>query len=137
MSLRRQCWLYGPLLFSMLFCFVAAYWDGVMQVVAERRAQQVQSLPPLPDVGHSLLPYIRWYQLNDLYIGLFALLTLLRFAPTRDLRPKVLRRFLFLEGVLLLLRGFSVVLTTLSIPLRDCHSDATGNPLVESFYIFI
>ena len=137
MSLRRQCWLYAPLTFSVLFCFLAAYFDGVMQVLAERRAQQVQSLPPLPDVGHSVLPYIRWWALNDLYIGLFALLTVLHFSPTRALRPKVLRRFLFLEGVVLLLRGFSVVLTTLSIPLRDCHSDALGNPLIESFYIFI
>jgi hypothetical protein len=33
--------------------------------------------------------------------------------------------------------GFSVVLTTLSIPLRDCKSDALGNPFIESFYIFI
>lgn len=136
-SLKRQCSLYGPLLFSAVFCFIAAYWDGVWQVLAERRAQQVQWLPPLPDVGHSVLPHIRWWKLNDLYIALFALITVIHFIPAKTLRPKVLRRFLFLEAVILLLRGVSVVLTTLSIPLRDCQSDALGNPFIESFYIFI
>ena len=108
-----------------------------MQVLTERRAQQIRFLPPLPDVFHSALPHIRWWKLNDLYIALFALITVLHFVPSKGLRPKVLRRFLFLEGVILFLRGISVVLTTLSIPLRDCVSDALGNPFVESFYIFI
>ena len=137
MSFKRWWSLYSPLLFAAFFCFVAAYWDGVMQVLAECRAQEVQWLPPLPDVAHSVLPYIRWWKLNDLYIGLFAIAVVLHFIPSRGLRPKVLRRFLFLEGVILFLRGISVVLTTLSIPLRDCQSDALGNPLIESFYIFI
>ena len=106
-------------------------------MLAERRAHQVASLPPLPDVFHSILPHIHWWKLNDLYIALFALITVLHFIPSKGLRPKVLRRFLFMEAVILFLRGISVVLTTLSIPLRDCQSNATGNPFIESFYIFI
>jgi hypothetical protein len=105
MGFRRKLSLYAPLLFSALFCLCATYFDGVMQVVAERRARNVSSLPPLPDLGHSLLPYIRFWKLNDLYIALFALLTVLHFIPSRQLWPKVSRRFLFLEGVILFFRG--------------------------------
>ena len=166
MGFRTKLSEYAPFLFSLFFCFIAAYCkqthpitrthptstttqplihtppracpvDGVMQVLAERRAQQIRNLPPLPDLGHSVLPYIHWYKLNDVYIALFAAAFVLRFAPYPGLRLKVLRRFLFLEGVILLFRGISVVLTTLSIPLQNCVSDALGNPLIESFYIFI
>ena len=83
------------------------------------------------------LPYIRWWKLNDLYLALCAIAFILRFVGYRSLRLKVLRRFLFLEAVILLFRGISVVLTTLSIPLDNCVSDALGNPFVESFYILI
>ena len=111
--------------------------DGVMQVLTERRAREISNLPPLPDLGHSILPYIHWYKLNDLYIALCLLAFLLRFVSYPTLRIKMLRRFLFLEAVILLFRGISVVLTTLSIPLRDCVSDAVGNPFIESLYILI
>lgn len=95
MGLRKTLSEYAPLLFSLVFCFIAAYCqhtqytqhqhsthlistplishstnflnlpsallvDGVMQVLTERRAQETRNLPPLPDLAHFLLPYIRW-----------------------------------------------------------------------------
>ena len=108
-----------------------------MQVLTERRAQQIRNLPPLPDLFHSFLPYIHWYKINDVYIALCAIAFIARFVTYPALRIKILRRFLFLEAVILMFRGISVVLTTLSIPLSNCVSDAVGNPFIESLYIFI
>ena len=134
MAARMLCFVPSLASLPSLACVLV---DGVMQVLAERRAERTRNLPPLPDLAHSVLPYIRWWKLNDLYMALFAAAFVLRFVAIKRLRVKVLRRFLFLQGVILLCRGISVVLTTLSIPLENCVSDATGNPFLESLLIFI
>lgn len=110
---------HAPLLFAMILCFAVCYFDGVMQVVTERRARSIQDLPPLPDVFHDLLPHIRWWRINDVFIALFALITAVRFANSRAARLKSLRRFLFLEAVILALRGASMVLTSYTVPLSN------------------
>jgi hypothetical protein len=63
-------------------------------------------------------------------------LTFLRILPWKLIRWAILRRFMFIQAIILLVRSISINLTILTLPLPDCKSTATGSPYYEAIRIF-
>ncbi|CAF3824647.1 unnamed protein product [Rotaria magnacalcarata] len=73
-------------------------------------------LPTLPDIGHNLLPYCTYFQINNHYISIAFILVIIRYIFQRDIRLIVFRRWFFLQAVI-------------------CNTIAVGSPSIEAFYI--
>jgi len=129
----------SPLLLSFIWFLVTLYFNSVLSIEAER--QGGNNNPILEDEGFEELgSQIDIFDLPN-YM-LFALLgaTLIRFLPIWPcVKPAmfwmILRRWFFLEGVIFILRGFSVAMTSVPAPSALCTSTATGNVWIEAIYI--
>ncbi|CAF1617173.1 unnamed protein product [Rotaria magnacalcarata] len=92
-------------------------------------------LPTLPDIGHNLLPYCTYFQINNHYISIAFILVIIRYIFQRDIRLIVFRRWFFLQAVMFIMRTISIYVTSLIVPLPSCNTIAVGSPSIEAFYI--
>jgi hypothetical protein len=122
-----------PFCFSFVFFFVTLYINSLVQVWADRNSPNW--LPALPDIGHKLLPYWTFYSINNYYLLAAFVLVIIRYIFQRDIRLIVLRRWLFLQAVMFIMRSISIYVTSLSVPLPGCNTTAVGSPPIEAFYI--
>jgi hypothetical protein len=126
-------WIYLPFVFSFIFFLVTLYVNSLVQVWADRNSPFW--LPALPDIGHKLLPYWSYYSINNYYLLCSFVLVIIRYVFQRDIRLIVLRRWLFLQAILFIMRSISIFVTSLSVPLPGCNTTAVGSPPIEAFYI--
>lgn len=113
----------------------------MLQVVAEKRilmwALEISFGSDemlLPDLGFAVTPRIPTDFLADWWCYGIIVFTLLRFVLT-PMRGTIIRRYVLVLGVLFLLRGATIVLTTLPNPQTTCVATATGNTWIEGFLI--
>lgn len=125
--------VYLPFIFSFCFFLITLYINSLVQVWADRNSPYW--LPALPDIGHKLLPYFTFYSINNYYLLASFVLVIIRYIFQRDIRLIVLRRWLFLQAVLFIMRSISIFVTSLSVPLPGCNTTAVGSPPIEAFYI--
>lgn len=125
--------IYLPVCFSIIFFFIALYINSLVQVWADRNSPYW--LPALPDIGHNLLPYWTYFSINNYYILVAFISVIIRYIFQRDIRLLVFRRWIFLQGVMFIMRSISIYVTSLSVPLPGCNTTAVGSPPVEAFYI--
>lgn len=123
------------LLFAVLFFCATAYLNSMMQLVAEQRKATTDK--PLDDVGHSLFPFLDFPRLNDILIGVFLLMTVIRFGSAKSLRWVVLRRYLLIQGALFFFRSMTVALTSLTLPGLKCTSNVSGHWGIEAILVAI
>jgi len=129
-------WLaYLPFCLSFILFFVANYINSLVQVWADRNAPIW--LPALPDIGHHLLPYWGYYEINNYCLFAAIISVLIRYIFQRDIRLIVFRRWLFIQAVMFTMRAISIYVTSLSVPLPGCNTTATGSPPIEAFYIML
>ncbi|CAF3760439.1 unnamed protein product, partial [Rotaria magnacalcarata] len=81
-------------------------------------------LPTLPDIGHNLLPYCTYFQINNHYISIAFILVIIRYIFQRDIRLIVFRRWFFLQAVMFIMRTISIYVTSLIVPLPSCNTIA-------------
>jgi hypothetical protein len=122
-----------PFFFSLIFFFITLYINSLVQVWADRNSPFW--LQALPDIGHKLLPYFTFYSINNYYLITAFVLVIIRYIFQRDVRLIVLRRWLFLQAVMFIMRSISIFVTSLSVPLPGCNTTAVGSPPIEAFYI--
>ncbi|CAF4524814.1 unnamed protein product [Rotaria socialis] len=125
--------VYLPVSFSILFFLITLYINSFVQVWADRNVPYW--LPTLPDIGHNLLPYCTYFQINNYYISIAFILVIIRYIFQRDIRLIVFRRWFFLQAVMYVMRTISIYVTSLSVPLPSCNTTAVGSPSIEAFYI--
>lgn len=110
-----------PIVVAIAFALVSIYFNCLMQVVNERRSELLHRLP---DLGHTALPYIDnpWdaLALADLAVIVVVVPVVLR-TLLSAWRWTILKRWILLLGFLFLLRGCTVVLTSLPPPRIDCE----------------
>jgi hypothetical protein len=117
---------------GILFLFATAYFNCIMQIIAERRSPVGEER--LPDLLQSILPYWDVPWLCD-YLLIAAIgLSFFRFLFSTD-RFFILRRFCIVESMLLIARGISIVITQLSQPQQDCRSTISEPIFIEAFYL--
>jgi len=124
---------YLPFLVSIIIFFIALYINSLFQVLADRNSPDW--ILPLPDIGHRLLPYWTYFQINNYYLLTSFVLVIIRYIFQKDVRLIVFRRWVFLQAVMFIMRSVSIYVTSLSVPLPGCNTTATGSPPVEAFYI--
>ncbi|CAF1174936.1 unnamed protein product [Adineta steineri] len=124
---------YLPILVSLIIFFISLYVNSLVQVWADRNSPGW--IPALPDIGHRLLPYWTYFQINNYYLLTSFVLVIIRYIFQRDIRLIVFRRWLFIQAILFFMRSISIYVTSLSVPLPGCNTTATGSPPVEAFYI--
>lgn len=100
-----------PLIFSACVLVLGAYWNGVLAVVGQDKQHLNQ--PSLSDVGYDWIPSTYFYtpRAHNIYVGIFGGLTVLRFIPTRSFFWEIVRRFLFIWGIVFFFRGCTDGLT--------------------------
>ena len=124
---------YLPFCFSFVFFLITLYINSLVQVWADRNSPYW--LSALPDIGHKLIPYWTYYAVNNYYLLASFVLVIIRYVFQRDIRLIVLRRWLFLQAVMFIMRSISIFVTSLSVPLPGCNTTAVGSPPIEAFYI--
>ena len=70
---------YLPLLASFVFFAILFYTNAVVTTIADRIAPYFQ--PALPDIGHKLLPYWPYFQINNYWIIISYVFIFIRFLP--------------------------------------------------------
>ncbi|CAF1085000.1 unnamed protein product [Didymodactylos carnosus] len=126
---------YLPLILSFVFFFVALYVNSLVQVIADR--QSPNELPPLPDIGHKILPYWSYFQVNNYLLFTIFISVIIRYIFQSNIRLIVFRRWLFIQGLMFCMRSFSIYITALSVPQPGCNTTAVGSPEIEAFYIML
>jgi len=126
---------YLPLLCSLIFFAILFYANAVVTTIADRDAPYYQ--PALPDIGHKLLPYWYYYQVNNYWIIIAYVFVFIRFLPQSDIRVTVFRRWFFVQGLMFGMRSISIYVTSLTVPQPGCVTNITelATPAVEAFYV--
>jgi sphingomyelin synthase-related protein 1 len=120
-------------LLTLLFAFVCVYWNCVMQVVAQYRADarlrgpihisqyNTTSAKRLPDLGFDWTTKLEGVAANlpDHMLAFMAFITFARFVLT-PMRLTIFRRFVFCLGCLFLFRGLTIIVTLLPNPFYAC-----------------
>lgn len=120
--------------FSIFWILLGTYFNCVIQAYLDRESSK---LKPLPDLGFLLLPHIHYYKIADIWLYCALGISLIRYLFDKRQNVRVFRRFMFLQGSLFMLRGISIMVTTLPPPLKKCSIEITGNPFVEGLLIMI
>ena len=128
---------YLPLLASFFFFAILFYTNAVVTTIADRIAPYFQ--PALPDIGHKLLPYWPYFQINNYWIVISYVFVFIRFVPQSDIRVTVFRRWFFVQGIMFGMRSISIYVTSLTVPQPGCTTNITAlaTPAVEAFYVMI
>ncbi|CAF1264619.1 unnamed protein product [Didymodactylos carnosus] len=126
---------YLPLALSFVFFLVTLYINSLVQVIADRHSPN--QLPPLPDIGHKILPYWTYFPINNYILFIIFISVIVRYIFQSNIRLIVFRRWFFIQGLMFCMRSISIYITALSIPLPGCNTTALGSPEVEAFYIMI
>ena len=126
---------YIPLLCSLVFFLILFYTNAVVTTIADRIAPYYQ--PALPDIGHKILPYWYYYQVNNYWIIIAYVFIFIRFLPQADIRVTVFRRWFFVQGLMFGMRSISIYVTSLTVPQPGCVTNVTSlaTPAVEAFYV--
>ncbi|CAF2607197.1 unnamed protein product [Rotaria sp. Silwood2] len=126
---------YLPLLSSLIFFLIFFYINAVVTTIADRIAPYYR--PALPDIGHKLLPYWSYFQINNYMIIIAYVFIFIRFLPQSDIRVTVFRRWFFVQGVMFGMRSISIYVTSLTVPQPGCITNITelATPPVEAFYV--
>ena len=126
---------YLPLLSSLIFFAILFYTNAVVTTIADRVAPYFQ--PALPDIGHKLLPYWTYFQMNNYWIIAAYVVVFIRFIPQSDIRITVFRRWFFLQGIMFGMRSISIYVTSLTVPQPGCtpNISSLATPAVEAFYV--
>ncbi|CAF0849696.1 unnamed protein product [Adineta ricciae] len=128
---------YLPLITSFIFFLILFYTNAVVTTIADRIAPYYQAA--LPDVGHKLLPYWTYYQVNNYTIIVAYVFVFIRFLPQSDIRITVFRRWFFVQGLMFGMRSISIYITSLTVPQPGCITNVTAlaTPAVEAFYVIV
>jgi hypothetical protein len=126
---------YLPLLCSLIFFAILFYTNAVVTTIADRIAPYYQ--PALPDIGHKILPYWYYYQVNNYWIIIAYVFIFIRFLPQSDIRVTVFRRWFFVQALMFGMRSISIYVTSLTVPQPGCVTNITAlaTPAVEAFYV--
>jgi hypothetical protein len=137
------------LLVTMTFTFCCVYFNCVMQVVAQRRADRflqgpiplpkynTSSIKKLPDIGFDIFKHLNSpdeRNFPDRWLGAVAGMTFIRFSLT-PMRLTIFRRWWFCLGMLFLLRGVTIIVTLLPNPFYDCVRKGWGEGLTDNMFI--
>lgn len=126
---------YVPFIFSIIFFILCVYINSLVQVWTDRNSPYW--LAALPDIGHQLLPYWTYFAVNNYYLLVSVFFVIFRYIFQSDIRLIVFRRWLFVQGLMFLMRSISIYVTSLSVPLPGCNTTALGSPPIEAFYIMV
>lgn len=128
---------YLPLLCSFVFFAILFYTNAVVTTIADRVAPYFQ--PALPDIGHKLLPYWTYFQINNYMIIAAYVFVFIRFLPQADIRVTVFRRWFFVQALMFGMRSISIYVTSLTVPQPGCSTNITAlaTPAVEAFYVMV
>ncbi len=128
---------YLPLLCSLVFFAILFYTNAVVTTIADRIAPYYQAA--LPDIGHQILPYWYYFQVNNYWIIIAYVFIFIRFLPQSDIRITVFRRWFFVQGLMFGMRSISIYVTSLTVPQPGCITNITSlaTPAVEAFYVII
>jgi len=126
---------YLPVLCSFIFFLIFFYANAVVTTIADRVAPYYQ--PALPDIGHKILPYWSYFQVNNYLIIIAYVFVFIRFLPQSDIRITVFRRWVFVQGIMFGMRSISIFVTSLTVPQPGCIPNITelATPAVEAFYV--
>jgi hypothetical protein len=105
--------------------------------IADRIAPYYQ--PSLPDIGHKILPYWSYYEVNNWWIITAYVFVFIRFLPQSTIRITVFRRWFFVQALMFGMRSISIYVTSLTVPQPGCITNITElkTPAVEAFYVMI
>jgi len=126
--------------FSLSWLLFALYVTGVTNIVADKRTKNLH-LKRLPDLGFEIADklspnWAHWDTAADTTVGCTMVLVLLRVMFDSSLqRITILRRVLFLNGCMFLLRSLVVSSTNLPNPFQKCDRIEWGNTFVDAFYV--
>lgn len=74
-----------------------------------------------PDLFYELLPFIKYWIINDIGAGIFGILLLTKFIFFTDCsRVMLAKRFCLIQGILFALRGICIYLTGMTLPVTVC-----------------
>ena len=134
---------------TMAFTFCCVYFNCVMQVIAQRRADKLlqgpiklpryntSSIRKLPDLGFDYFEKLdspAQRNFPDQWLGIIAGLTLIRFSLT-PMRLTIFRRWWFCLGMLFLLRGVTIIVTLLPNPFYQCVRKGWEQGLTDNVFI--
>ncbi|ELP88547.1 hypothetical protein EIN_335190 [Entamoeba invadens IP1] len=129
-----------PVLFSIFWFICCGYWNSVFQVFAQERYTKWLSMNPdiprdliLPDFFFKILPHLKQSWICDVYIGSYIVFSNFRFLFSKY-RSCIVKRYFLLNGVLFLMRSFSIFFTIMPDPSLS-QSDIKYNPFIEGFYL--
>ena len=130
--------------FLIVFVLMAGYLNALASVIAGYRTPQILIVAPswakdtqtLPDLGHDLIgpilvhftgsDHLNWFHLPDHFVTWSRISTTV-FVAFHPMRFVIFRRFIFIFAIMLFLRSFSVLVTSLPDSSPACQ-DQFGNP---------
>lgn len=108
------------LFFSVGVMLIGAYINCIAQVIVDRQAS-AKGIPVLPDSGFDIVTFApQQSSYADIALYIIDGITAVRFLLDRRLRYVFIRRRLFLQGTLFLLRSLSILVTRLPNPYLGC-----------------
>ncbi|EKE41222.1 membrane-spanning protein, putative [Entamoeba nuttalli P19] len=132
-----------PFLWSFVFMVICGYWNGIFQVLTQKRFEKWAKTHPqvndeivIADVAFDILPQINIILLPEILAAIFIGFTLLRFFVT-PYRWVILRRYFFLQGIIYFIRGLCVFTTILPDPSGRPSTVNTSNVFVEGFLVLL
>ncbi|ESO96759.1 hypothetical protein LOTGIDRAFT_239747 [Lottia gigantea] len=109
---------------SFIYVFCVFLLTSFVMVIVHDRVPDMQKFPPLPDLFLDNMPYVPWaFKVCEL-VGLIlggCWFTLLFFHKHRFI---IMRRFFSLAGTVFLLRSFTMLITSMSVP--GVHLQCSG-----------
>src|SRR4051794_24857220 len=109
---------------AFLFLFAGFIWNTVMSGISMYRIRQGPGWIDgnnqldrnvtgvwgmvLPDLGFRAIPYLR-YNIGTIILYIIGMISLVRFTLDIKIAVKVLMRFIALEGIMLFMRGCTIV----------------------------
>jgi hypothetical protein len=124
---------------AFLFLFAGFVWNTVMSGISMYRIRQGPGWIDgsaatdrnvtgvwgmvLPDLGFRVLPYIR-PNVGTIMLYVIGVITLVRFVLDYRVVVKVFQRFICIEGIMLFMRGCTIVVTNMSNPYPGCYVSA-------------
>ncbi|CAO1307285.1 unnamed protein product [Diamesa hyperborea] len=101
---------------SMGYAFLVTWITAFVMVVVHERVPDMKRYPPLPDIFLDNVPHIPWAFFGCEITGTFLFIIWLCVLILHKYRLVLLRRFFALAGTVFLLRCFTMLITSLSVP---------------------
>ncbi|KAH7720734.1 Sphingomyelin synthase-related 1 [Aphelenchoides avenae] len=129
------------MMLAFTYCSLALLLTAFVMVVVHDRVPDMKTYPPLPDIVLDSLPLIPWaFEMCEL-IALMMTIALFTVLFFHKHRVVILRRMFSLVGTVFLLRCFTMLITSLSVPgiHLECRARSYGSlweKLKQAYYIW-